>query len=121
MTNGTHTELASTAATAPITAVPIAAGDDPIFAVINAHRTLRGIYDDWCNGETPQAAKYRAADAAAWDALLATRPTTIAGVKALAGYFREIAEGWQADTQFLAAIEAACDHLAHARKLLPAV
>jgi hypothetical protein len=96
------------------TAPSITAADDPIFAAIDAHRSLRAIYSEWCDGDTPEAAQYREADAAAWGALFTVRPASIAGVKALTGHFREIAEGWADDTQFLIAIETACEHLARA-------
>lgn len=89
---------------------------DRIFAAIERDKALRTMYDDWCDGNTPEALQYRAADKAAWNSLFSIRPTTIAGIKALAGYFREIAEGWRDDNamQFLAAIEAACEHVAAA-------
>ena len=81
---------------------PLAAGPDPVHALITAHRTAYAewdrLSDAWTDVE-PGAPGYAAAQAAsdapgrrevaAYDALFVARPTTLAGVLALAEYLGE--------------------------------
>jgi hypothetical protein len=87
--------LLAGAASVPVTTIPILAAEpDPIFAAIERHKVAYQVrweaLEAGCDSDTDQA--MCDADWNARDALLQVRPTTIAGVAALARYSWEFSQ-----------------------------
>ena len=77
--------LGTLATVAPVAAAPALAGTDPIFAAIEAHKVAWAAYGEAISAacEVEEAGE---ASWAAWHAMLATRPATLAGLLAFVNY-----------------------------------